>query len=496
MFTRDNADPKREVSMFKALIARWSRNRRGSVAIMFALALPVMIFGIGFAVDYGLYAREKARLNMMADEAVLAAVSSTAMTQTTTQAQTLAQSMFAAQASQLPRITLAAGQPAVTISMDSSALIRTVSVTYSATYSTIFSGVLGVPTLPVSGQSVAKSASANAPNTNFYVLLDNQGSMALPATQAGITQMQTLTPQQLSGGCAFACHEATPNSPASGFASDVQGNPCKSGTSGFNCPQIDNYQLARNNNVTLRFDEVTSAITTLISTASTLQGEMSPRPTYQFSVYSVDSPYTQGLYNVMPLTSTYATTWSTASSNLQLYTVYSDGGACATSGSNKCGTYTNTASQVIPWIVWQNAGFFSSPMGTEMNTLATNIPVAGTGVSGSTPKEVLLVVTDGVEDTIVSNQLSITAWDSTAISSCTALKNNGVQIAILYTTYYPTAGFWLYDNYVANFQSNIGPTLKGCASPGLFMTAAVGDNLTNDFLTLFQLAMQSSRLTQ
>ena len=482
--------------MFKALIARWSRNCRGSIAIMFALILPVMVFGVGFAVDYGLYAREKARLNMMADEAVLAAVSSTAMTETTTQAQTLAQNMFTAQSSQLPRITLAAGQPAVTISMDASGLIRTVTVTYAATYSTIFSAVLGIPTLPVSGQSVAQSASATAPNTNFYVLLDNQGSMALPATQAGIMQMQALTPQQISGGCAFACHEAAPNSPASGFGSDVQGNPCQSGSSGSNCPQIDNYQLARNNNITLRFDEVTSAISTLISTASTLQGEMSPRPTYQFSVYSVDSPYTQGLYNVMPLTAQYATNWSTDSSNLQLYTVYSDGGACATQGSNPCGTYADTASQVSPTIVFQNVGFFSSPMGTEMGSLATTIPVAGTGASSSTPKEVLLVVTDGVEDTVVGNQLSITAWDSNALASCTTLKNNGVQIAILYTTYYPTAGFWLYDDYVANFQSNIGPTLQGCASPGLFMTAAVGDNLTTDFITLFQLAMQSSRLTQ
>ncbi|WP_158813999.1 TadE/TadG family type IV pilus assembly protein [Methylocapsa sp. S129] len=482
--------------MFKALIARWSRNRRGSVAIMFALALPVMIFGIGFAVDYGLYAREKARLNMMADEAVLAAVSSTAMTQTTAQAQTLAQNMFTAQASQLPRVTFAAGQPHVSISMDASDVIRTVSVTYTGTYSTIFSSVLGIPTLPVSGQSVAESASPNAPNTNFYVLLDNQGSMALPASQAGIAQMQTLTPLQLSGGCAFACHEAAPNNPAPGFASDVQGNPCQSGTHGSNCPQIDNYQLARNNNIPLRFDEVTSAISALISTASSLQGEMSPQPTYQFSVYSVDSPYTQGLYNVMPLTAQYVTNWSNDSSNLQLYTVYSDGGACATSGSNKCGTYADTASQVSPTMIFQNVGFFSSPMGTEMSTLASAIPAAGTGASGSTPKEVLLVVTDGVEDTVVSNQLSITTWDSSALSACTTMKNNGVKIAILYTTYYPTAGFWLYDDYVANFQSNIGPTLQGCASPGLFMTAAVGDNLTTDFITLFQLAMQSSRLTQ
>ena len=459
---------------------------------MFAFAAPVLMLGIGIAVDYGLCSREKARLNMIADEAALAAVSSSSMAQTAAQAQTLAKNIFTAQASQLPQITIATGQPSVTVTTDSSDLVRTATLTYTGTYNAIFASVLGVSTLTVSGTSVAQSSSTTGPNINFYMLLDNQGSMALPATQAGISQLQSLTTAQLSGGCAFACHEAAPNSPAPGWAQDVQGNPCVSGSRGNNCAQIDNYQVARNNNIALRFDEVALAANTLISTAATLQGEMSPQPQYQFAVYSVDSPYTQGLYTVMPMTSSYVSNWSTDSANLQLYTVYSDGGACATLGSNPCGTYTDIS---IP-TAYQNVGFFSSPIGTEMQSLAGSIPTAGTGVSGSSPKEALLIVTDGVEDTIVSNQISITAWDSNALSACTTLKNKGVQIAILYTTYYPTPGFWLYDNYVGTFQSNIGPTLQSCASPGLFMTAAVGDNLTSDFLALFQTVIQSSRLTQ
>ena len=40
------------------------------------------------------------------------------------------------------------------------------------------------------------------PNIDFYLLLDNSPSMSLPATTAGITQMQNLTPLQDSGAAA------------------------------------------------------------------------------------------------------------------------------------------------------------------------------------------------------------------------------------------------------------------------------------------------------
>ena len=71
----------------------------------------------------------------------------------------------------------------------------------------------------VSGTSTAQASVP--PNINFYLLLDNSPSMSLPATPAGITQMQTLTPKQDSGaGCAFACHQASTNN------GDTAGNPC------------------------------------------------------------------------------------------------------------------------------------------------------------------------------------------------------------------------------------------------------------------------------
>jgi hypothetical protein len=334
---------------------------------------------------------------------------------------------------------------------------------------------------------------------NFYLFLDNSGSMALPATQAGVTQMQSLTTQQISGGCAFACHEAAPNNPAPGLQADNIGNPCATGTSGRTCQAIDNYQVARNNGITLRFDEVASAVSSLISTASTYQGEMSPAPTYQIAVYSLDAPYQQGLYSVMPLTSNFASTWSTDSSQLQLYTVYSDGASCATSGSNPCGAPQDTIAAGSSAGVngtFEDVGFFSSRVWNELQWFEANIPTPGTGASGAAPQDVLLWVTDGVEDQVTSNALSITALDSTSLAACTAMKNNGVKIAILYTTYYPTPGMWLYDDYVAGFQSSIPTQLQSCASPGLFMTASLNDSLSSDLQALFQVVIQSARLTQ
>ena len=52
--------------------------------------------------------------------------------------------------------------------------------------------------------------------------------------------------------------------------------------------------------------------------------------------------------------------------------------------------------------------------------------------------------------------------------------------------------------YVGNvepFQSNIGPALQACASPGLFYDAAIGADLGQALSTLFQAVVQSAALS-
>ncbi len=158
----------------------------------------------------------------------------------------------------IPGLTAHATQVTVTIKVGDTSLTRIVDVAYTSSVNTIFAQVLGKSTLPVGG--VSEASATAPPNIDFYVLLDNSPSMVLPATTAGITKMQSLTTQEETGGCAFACHHASTNT-----NSDTKGNPCVDGTTPtLSAPppstskgnsycttahggQIDNYKLARNN---------------------------------------------------------------------------------------------------------------------------------------------------------------------------------------------------------------------------------------------------------
>ena len=265
--------------------------------MMYALVAPALVFGAGAAIDYGRAAQIHTKLNAAADAAALAALTPAMLQQSATVAQAAASSMFMGLADGVSGLTPNATQVTVTVTTGATPLVRNVQVSYSTSVSTIFAQVLGVAQLPVQGSS---QASAQVPpNIDFYVLLDNSPSMSLPATTAGITQMEGLTAKQITEGCAFACHQASTNN------GDTAGNPCADGTtptlnssmqtaspasSAIYCnvskhgAQIDNYQLARNNSITLRLDELNSGISTLLQTASTTaqSSQFSTPPQYRF----------------------------------------------------------------------------------------------------------------------------------------------------------------------------------------------------------------------
>ena len=68
---------------------------------------------------------------------------------------------------------------------------------------------------------------------------------------------------------------------------------------------------------------------------------------------------------------------------------------------------------------------------TNINTVLPT-PGNGTNAAGDTPQEVLFFVTDGMEDEGKPRVMSVMnpAW-------CTTIKNRGIRIAVLYTTYLP-----------------------------------------------------------
>jgi len=492
---------------------RLLRNRRGNVAMMYALVAPMLLFGGGAAIDYGRAAQIHTKLNAAADAAALAALTPAMLQQSTSVAQTAAKNLFKGLTDGIPGVTANATQVNVTVTVGATALTRNVSLTYSSSVNTIFAQVLGKSTLPVSG---ASQASAQAPpNIDFYVLLDNSPSMALPATQAGITQMQNLTSKETlmtdsgSGGCAFACHQASTNN------SDSAGNPCTDGTSPTTSgtspsgktvtnaycaskhgAQIDNYALARKNNITLRLDELNSGVSTLLQTASTTANStvFATPPQYRFSIYSMDSLWQIGLNQLMSLTANYTSGWTSASGNFGVMEMYSNNNDCANAA---CSSSTSTP-----------GGDVATNYDDSLRQLsqASYIPNPGNGTnqSGDTPQEVLFIVTDGVEDEQSGGRIqqaindlgSAPDGNSSSTNWCTTIKNRGVKIAILYTDYLAVPANAWYEQNIAPIQSDIGPALQACATPGLFYDAAIGADLGAALSALFAAVTQSGHLTQ
>ncbi len=489
-------------------IRRFLRDRRGNVAMMYALSLPVLMFGAALAIDFTHAAKVRTQLNAAADAAALAALTPSMMQQSNATAQTAATNMFNGEIANIG--SLVAGQTNVTISVTNptnNTLERDVTVSYTAQNADIFAGILGVAAMSLSGTSSAKASLAA--NINFYLLLDNSPSMALPATQAGITQMISLTPIQdnengVWNGCAFACHQASTGN------SDTQGNPCLKGTT-YSTPtvssggtaksycsstqgaQIDNYALARRNGIQLRLDALSSGVSSLMSDAQTAQqNAASTPPVYQFAAYTMDSAWQIGMsssnnYNqLMAMTTNFVSGWSTAASNFGVMEYYANNAQCNSSACTSSGGGGDYATN------YDNAL-------DAMNTILPN-PGNGTNVSGDTPQEVMFLVTDGVEDevsTTCSDPLYGTRCQSPINPAlCTAIKNRGIRIAVLYTDYFQVTSNSWYESWIAPFQSNIAPQLQSCASsPNLFYEASIGTDLGAALQTLFNTVTETAHLT-
>ncbi|HXZ16004.1 MAG TPA: pilus assembly protein TadG-related protein [Roseiarcus sp.] len=63
------------------LRAAW-RNDAGNMSTMYALLAPILIFGVGGAIDYGRAAQIRSKLNAAADAAALAALTPAMLQQT------------------------------------------------------------------------------------------------------------------------------------------------------------------------------------------------------------------------------------------------------------------------------------------------------------------------------------------------------------------------------------------------------------------------------
>ena len=103
---------------------------------------------------------------------------------------------------------------------------------------------------------------------------------------------------------------------------------------------------------------------------------------------------------------------------------------------------------------------FSSAL-QSLNTAMPN-PGGGTSNTGDTPQEVVFLVSDGVEDKVVSSKSACSQATVSMPSSgqyrcqqpfdttwCTTVKNRGIRIAVLYTEYLALPTDSWYNSYGA-----------------------------------------------
>ena len=417
------------------------------MAMMVGLMAIPLIFSVGAGIDYGSANMTKAKLDAVADAAALSAVDHQAITGTPAAAQITAQNTFNAEAVNLANV--AVGN--VTATVTDSTTGRTAVVNYTATKTNLFMGIFGFPTTTISGSSTAQAGLTT--NINFYLLLDNSPSMNIAATSAGINAMVAATSAQ--GGCAFACHETNPSV-------DNLGNP----------GGVDNYTLAQNLGVVTRMQNLASATQSLMSSAQAMEGSSNQQ--YQVAIYTFNN---SGLNTIQLLTPNLANA-EKAAANINVLEVYSNNWLTNTNNNNDTDTNFETAM-------------------SQINTL---MPLPGAGTPSSTPQEVLFIVSDGVDDEVSSSCSA--ALDGNRCQApfntswCTTVKNRGIQIAVIYTEYLPLPTNTWYNDWIAPFQSQIGPNMQSCASPGMFFTVTTDGDITAAMQTLFQQAVAAARLTK
>jgi Flp pilus assembly protein TadG len=439
------------------LLGRFRRDQRGNIAVIFALSLIPVLSCIGCAVDYSRATQLRSKLQAAIDAASVGSVSKKSPAFIAAGSMT-ADGPIPAGVTDATNIFNGnmSGTAGYTLNSMSAVVMKsggsvTSTTTFSAQVPTTFMNVIGKSAMTVTGASTSTS---NTPvYIDFYLLLDNSPSMGVAATPADITQLQAKT-----GGCAFACHDTTSSN--------------------------SNYDIAKTWNITTRIDVLRTATQQLMDTASSTATYPNQ---FRMAIYDFGgSSATIGLRSLFSLSSSLSSAKS-AAGNIDLMSV---------AGQNDAYTADK-----------------DTPFTTIFPTINSAISSPGTGTS-SAPLKYLFFVSDGVADESNASCLKTmtnSTWGNIAPrcqspinpALCTTLKNRGIKIAVLYTTYQPPTDDW-YNGWIAPFNagpygpspnSEIAQNMQSCASPGFYFEVSPTDGISQAMNTLFQKAVSDARIS-
>jgi Flp pilus assembly protein TadG len=512
---------------FSGLLNRFRWDRRGNVAVIFAIACVPLISAIGCAIDYSEAMRLKAKMQSAADAAAVASISQQsagwlAASQMSgngqvTVAQTDATNIFNGN---LSASTSLFNSLVVGSNVMKTAANLTATVTFSAHVPVTFMQVVGFTELTISGSS---SASSSLPlYLDFYLMLDVSGSMGLPSTAAEAVRMQNISPDnkvQYPTGCTLACHFAQPplNNLKSGACIDPTPNtptgatPTQQYPTGNYCLGYDISRVSQTAYAQLLTNHA-GVLPSYKYTAKASPPAQVAQPTAFYSVSAafpndpvltaVTSCPTAGTDSCIQLrldavgyavnqlfTTALAKEVVTSQFRIgiypyitSLYTSYP--GAQLTSTINGSPTTPGTinyAAQNLATLLDNNSNSNLGSGGTNqdaaLSSMNTLIASVGNGSSATTTLPYVFMVTDGAVTPqtkgVPNGSWSGSNHDTTIPipdQNCTNLKNRGIKVSVLYIPFQPispvNASFAGDEDDAANNNiPNIPPSLQACASP-------------------------------
>lgn len=545
----------RAPSAFCRLARRLRDDAGGNVLVMTAVGLLTLCFAFGFAVDFSRAEAAQTELNAIADAAALAAVDPSMIYQSDATAKAAAVAMWNSQVATLQGLTGITMTPTLSTGSGIGGM-RNVTITWTANSTNLFANFLGLGSLALSGS--ASTAASQPPNINFFVVVDNSPSMLIPDSANGVTLLQGTTSTS-DGGCAFTCHNRLPLTsynyqvikpvggtnyvvwtPDSAYTSaKVSGaqyymlvdtstgnvydtgknllsnyavcsdtvslqtarNGCTNGTT-ISGQWADGYWAVENysvlypgqSNIQLRIDDASNAVQAIGPYAYNLSSMNNATYGIQEFFYNSQISDPQNLYPAYPSGVTQisgtAVVQMTAMTTLTSANAFNPpkipvtrwvDSTCMTSAS--C---PNT---------WGAATTDTSNMLSTMNGL---MPNPGTGQVGSTPQEVLFLITDGYDDAMATNRGPFTA---SQLAQCSAIKARGIKIAVIYTQYLASSILPAYPGYAAVLTptDQVAAALQACASANasgtpLFYQVSQNQSIVPALQQLFAATVQSAYL--
>lgn len=510
-------------------------DRRGTVAVLFAISVVPLAMVVGLATDYSFYVKVQSQLNLAADTAAMQAVRvasevngngmTTAQFQAAVQnaGQQAGQEWFKAQMGNLDQGSVPDSNIAVTVGYTASPRRFTSNVSYTGTVPTNFGALFNLSRFNIAG-------TASAVISNDYVevlmLLDNSSSMLIPSTTADISRLEAATPCSAQAGMAsaqaFDMSQYTWNY-TSGYGYNAPyGSPppvtpvngsCNPGYTGDpsacqyppSMPNIDtsNTWSCTNKGGKATYYNGQTHYLAQAPCAFACHTDASGNDLYGLA-RSLSPAIQLRLDVVQQAAANVITTLQNQPQQANQFTVgvYSFNDALSavwpTSGeatSDLATTLQKTSAMTTP--ITSDTG--NTNFVGAIQSLNAGVSVAGDGSLPGAPLKNLFIVTDGMEDTSSSAGPMTSATDE---QLCSLFWAKGFTVYVLYTPYLPLpVPSYLYNNpvyknfaepQIAGQDSQNVAALKACArSPSNFFQASDPAAINSAMQTMLAAALNS-----